>query len=349
MRRTLLTACFATAFSILSLPPADCSANITFSRPTGVYSLTGVDQPTAPAVYRNANVAGVAVRASWAGLEPNDGVYSWSYLDNEVANAKAAGKKVSLYIAVSNPHVAPAWVYAAGAKYVNTSNGQTPVPWDPVFLKKWHDFVAALGARYSKETTLSYVRGATEALTDGWNMPSRDALLWSAVGYTDAKILGALQTSIADYETAFPNTYQWGEVGNLNIEKAVTGNVADYVSGQIGMWGLAGSPYFGVWREDLDVCISDPPSSGFWTTLWDSNGRAGAQMIWSVRDGTDGSATSWRMNPCQNSLFGTDDLILEQAINIGLNYKMPYVEIYQVDVLDPELQTVLAYAAANLR
>lgn len=315
--------------------------SVTF--PAGAYNLVAVDQPAAQGALQNPYIAGMALRASWTNLEPSDGVYDWTYLDGQIRAAKANGKAASIYIAVSVPWNVPDWVYAAGAKSVKTSVGKLPVPWDAIFLKKWTAFVKALGSHYTNETAITYVRGSTEALTNGWRLPAQDSSVWRNAGYTDLRMQDALQTSIDAFVSAFPTTPNWAEVGNLDIEPAITGNAPDYMGYQVGTYGFGAHPNtFGVWQEALDECIPNPPTSGLWVTLWNHKGRDGAQMIWNVQDGPN-----FKMNPCGNSP-NKKAPVLKAAVNMGITYGMPYEEIYEVDVLDPALQSVLAYAASNL-
>ena len=46
--------------------------------------------------------------------------------------------------------------------------------------------------------------------------------------------------------------------------------------------------------------------------------------------------------------IGEDNAVLRKAVDVVLAYQMPYIEIYQADILDPELQDTIAYAHTHL-
>lgn len=66
--------------------------------------------------YLNMNtVDGIAVRTSWATLQPTSpSSYTWTTIDNAFAAAKAANKKVTLHILSSVYSSPPSWLYSNG-------------------------------------------------------------------------------------------------------------------------------------------------------------------------------------------------------------------------------------------
>ncbi len=330
-------------------PPAVQAATF----PAGVYSLSAADQPAPSQVYDNPFVDGIAVRTLWKTLEPAEGQYDWSFLDSEIQKAASTGKKISLSIAASRG--APDWVYAAGAQpyqFIDQNPnhptfGQVltmPIPWDSVFLAKWTAFIRTLGSRYAGDPTLAYIQGATASVTNGWGLPEVDATgqSWVKYGYTPEKLLAAMTTVLDTFMSAFPSTHHWGAVGTIKFEPQVSGQSPTYVAEQIAAYGFQTYPdRFGVWREDLSGCIPNPPTGGQWKILWDHKGRNGAQMLWNVQDGPT------RMNPC--GITPNDKpTVLKEALSTAMDYGMSYVEIYQIDVLDPALAPVIQFAAENL-
>lgn len=217
------------------------------------------------------------------------------------------------------------------------------VPYDPVFLAKWTAFISAAGARYANESTVAYVLGSSESVTNGWGMPTTDANgnSWTSYDYTTDKLLGAMKTIVDAFMGAFPTTAEWVEVGVITFEPDVSGNTTTYVAEQIADYGFSTYPdRFGVWREDISGCTGEP-AQGAWPILWDHKGRDGAQMLWHVQDGPT------RMNKC--GLMPNDKpTVLQAAVQRGLDYGMPYLEIYEVDVTDPDLAGVIQFASQNL-
>jgi hypothetical protein len=92
---------------------------------------------------------GVVVRANWQTLNPAPARYDWTQVDNDVAAAKAAGKRVVLafYTGPSTPE----WIAAARFSFAwptRTGSFTMPATYDPAVTAAWNTFVSAAGARY---------------------------------------------------------------------------------------------------------------------------------------------------------------------------------------------------------
>lgn len=320
----------------------------------GAFSLTASNKPALAAVYSNPYIAGLAIRVTWDAIEGVEGTYDWSYLDAEVKAASDAGKKVSLYIGANVPQ----WVYDQGARpfmyldpnIYHSTYGQPltiPVPYNQIYLAKWTAFVRAVGAHCASSansSTIVYVRGASESVTNGWGLPTSDVngKTWSTYLYTPEKLIGAMTTVLDTFMTAFPGKAEWVEVGTVDFEPDLSGHPATYVAEQITSYGFATYPNrMNVWREDISPCTSINPVPAKWQPLWDHKGRDGAQMVWNVQDGPT------RMNKCGISP-NDKATVLKAAVQRALDYGMIYVEIYQVDVVDPSVATSMAFAQQNL-
>lgn len=130
---------------------------------------------------------------------------------------------------------------------------------------------------------------------------------------------------------------------------AASGNSGNYVITQFTNYGEGTYPNrFGVWREDLQGCIAYGPSypNSHWTVVSNYGCRSGAQMIWNVQDGPQ------RMNNCNiapNDFSATSKItVLDSAISTGLAMNMHYFELYQTDVNDPELDSLLTQKSIEL-
>src|SRR6185295_4445778 len=64
----------------------------------GIYVLGRLSTPMATSEYSKSFVAGTAVRVKWDSVETNPGIYNWSFLDGEIANANDFGKKISILV-----------------------------------------------------------------------------------------------------------------------------------------------------------------------------------------------------------------------------------------------------------
>ena len=155
---------FGALFCAFLLTPSKALSEV----PRGVFCLLPAGQGTGqdPFIYSDPDVDGVSVRQDWADLEPIEGVYNWTYLDNVTARAAAAGKAVLLRIITGGGDIAlggncPTWVMDAVAaeplpssqKFFTFTDGGRSVTialfWDPAWLAKKTAMIIALGARYA--------------------------------------------------------------------------------------------------------------------------------------------------------------------------------------------------------
>jgi len=183
----------------------------------------------------NPYINGAYLKDYWSDVEPADGAYNWSALDEQMKIAEAAGKKVALGVQAGTK--TPSWVYAAGARPFQTitpegalgnycQSQSVPIPWDPVFLSKWKAFVVAFGAHYARDPHISEVKiTGIDVTTDETVMPHstgetrtkkkgaaagkvctfpNDDANWIANGYTQAKVFGAWKQIAAVFAAAFP-------------------------------------------------------------------------------------------------------------------------------------------------
>ena len=108
-------------------------------------------------------------RVSWAKLEPREGHYDWSEIDNFIKYFKAHGKKISFGImsistGYCQEYVTPKWVFDAGTKPFVIPDDSSPTKtqviakqWDdPVFVVKLGNFVKALGKRYDGNPDIAF-------------------------------------------------------------------------------------------------------------------------------------------------------------------------------------------------
>jgi hypothetical protein len=116
------------------------------------------------------------LRLAWAFLEPEEGKFDWSYIDNIVDKYVPMGYKISFRISCKETgkvneavpieingirYATPYWVVQAGAKGIERpefgSPSWTPDWDDPVFLKKLDNFHKAFAKKYDGKPWLRYV------------------------------------------------------------------------------------------------------------------------------------------------------------------------------------------------
>jgi hypothetical protein len=270
-------------------------------------------------------------------------------LDAQFAAAAPAGKWVALCVNVGGD--TPAWLYSAGAQEFSYIDGNgnpntLPVPWDNTFLTDWEQFISALGARYGSRACLANVKitGINED-SEETNLPNSttDTINWAAIGYTRVLVENAWQGIANAFSKAFPGV-QIGLINNANAFPPIddNGNIFNSQSGDsvLNNWLITqGIASFGSQFLLQNNALSD---------YWISNtvqGEAGVittgyQMLWNVT--TD---TTYRMN---NGIPATPDYELDTAEDSGIAGGANFLEIYQVDVLNTSLQTILSDAHLSL-
>lgn len=113
------------------------------------------------------------MRYDWSAIEPVEGQYNWSDIDNAINAWNAQGKQFAFGVMNANSsdwniqYVTPQWVFADGAQYIKSQtfdniSGKTgtqyePVWNDPVFLQKVKDFLTALAQRYDNNPHIAYI------------------------------------------------------------------------------------------------------------------------------------------------------------------------------------------------
>lgn len=298
--------------------------------PFGVYCscgpTTGVGSGSvAPAIAAKPFVQGILVRVGWQLLEPQEGQYNWSLLDGQLNAARSYGKKVSLGIGCGI--AIPQWVFDAGAKRLLTSvpyADTIAVPWDPVFLTEWSNFIAALGKRYDPDTSIVLVY-MTSSTGNGYEMqlPFVTNPTLAAAGYSDPNMISSWETVVDAFGTAFPSHYLSNDFHPVNGSNTVADAVYAYAAQTLG--NRYGASAWWWTQKNTTVypaqyaLLQQSAQSGLFT---------GVQMAY---NGTNDSAS-----------FGPGGMpgALQLAINLGVCYW----EIWNQDILNPNFENLLSQA-----
>jgi hypothetical protein len=294
--------------------------------PVGVYDLMPGDAVDRPILgiannpcWRNPNITGVCLRTDWNKIEPQKGVFDWTFFDDGVAAAAEHNKLVAL--TVYSGKETPDWVYADGARRLDlTKVGRKgemqvtmPAPWDQTFLEDWHVLVAALGKRYDSNPVVSYV-----TMTG----PGRGGELYFVNSPQDLEMLqevgglriwvNAAEKIASFYAAAFPSTpclYATGEPVPGPEGEAALAAIVDYCEQY---W----PDRFGIRSSGLRPGY---PARGFVPQSRIRN--KGYQMLKPFR--------SYRGQP--RMLSGT----LAETLELGMRYGGRFVEVYDSDCVDP--------------
>lgn len=321
----------------------------------GIYALGNIDKPFTRDVINNPYIDGLAIRATWGAVEPIYGQYDWTFLDTAFEQARVNGKKVSLSITAGMR--TPDWVYQEGAKkliYVDPNPYHDtfctwvtiPVPYDPIFLNRWKEFITTVGNRYGNDPVLRKIRlSGINASTVELTLPHRmgspipncdktsyDITKWINKGYTASLIKNTWLDIAKTFQTAFPNKAiasafvpdglpEINDMGQydktLNLDQEII--------------------YLGVTKLGAVFIPENHGLSAFWDSnfikTFVPNSPTGYQMLWFVT----GDAT-YRMN---NGGIGDTQTIFLNAVKRGINAGGNYLEIYMDDILNPDLQSIL--------
>ena len=339
---TLLSASFS-SFLSQNVSRAESAAI-----PRGVFSLAKVGQPADPAVFANPLVDGISVREAWRNLEPSPGAYDWSFLDSEVARAGKADKVVLLRILSEGPGTPP-WaldgVQTFGYHDANPFHlekaGLIAVYWDRTYLARKKAMIQALGAHFSANPAVRVVAAVCASAHSGdWSVPHKPADIrsWKAIGYSSDKMVDVCKQIIDTTMESFPRqcvTLAVGRNGRLDPDPNYVARAAVQ---------YAKSRYAGrfITQKNSLAATTPPPGSPdlkHFEMLWESRPEVAGQVLW-YSYGDPNCRNNGGRGPCD------PETTLRRAIDIGLAYKMKYIEIYEQDVLN--LPSVIRYAHDSL-
>lgn len=116
-------------------------------------------------------VSTIYFRLPWCELEPEEGEYRWDLIDTYAANWIAKGKRIAFRITCCEnrfEYATPKWVFDAGAKCRAYNMHDFSTHWtdvtlyepdylDPIFLKKFENFLRALAAHYDGKPYVDFI------------------------------------------------------------------------------------------------------------------------------------------------------------------------------------------------
>jgi len=107
-------------------------------------------------------------RFNWSQVEPEEGAFNWTPIDDAIDAWAAAGKQFSFGVMCESFHSSvkyntPKWVFDAGAPAIEYDGwkvkGQVALEnWEnPVFLEKLKNFIDAMGKRYDGDPRVAFI------------------------------------------------------------------------------------------------------------------------------------------------------------------------------------------------
>ena len=308
----------------------------------------------------NSFMSGVAAQINWRDIEPIEGKPDWSRLDGLFAAAESSNKWVKLDIFAG--FFSPAWALE-GAKTdqfeipYGPGHGtvaKLPMPWDRVYLDHWFAFVKQLAERYGKSPAFRVIAAAgPTSVSEEMTLPSNSPPAikkWRSDGYTPAKYLGAWEEAFHVYADSFPNQCVCVTAPGLPILKQ----------------GQSGRP--ARMRAKQDIVERAMRVFGNRLVIQSSDLHAGQAAV-EAPDGTDfiigysgRIITGFEMRggshgPIPSKVMGAEGnppLALRRSIDKGMaansaGRHINYLVIYEGDVVAPDMQPVLQYAALLFR
>ena len=316
------------AVGVFCLPPGQAGA--------GTPSKYFLKDMIADDCWVNPNISGLSLRSFWSLIEPADGVYDWSYFDQAVVLAKRNHKLLA--IGVTPGEFSPPWVYAAGAQKIQYDKDKKEghvktivavLPWDPIFLQKWSEFVRAFGQRYDSVAEVAYVTTGglgRQSETIYADSPESIALFNQLApgGNGDAAWVEAGKQILEVYAKSFPST------PFINASSPPTTNAEGREAQMVILnWAAAANgPRFG-----LKSCALTPTSY--------SLDAMPAQKIAALTK--SGAPSGYQMFLPQRAMKGT----LQETLDNGIRLQGQFLEVYKGDCSDPRQASVLE--AANTR
>ena len=305
----------------------------------------------------NPFISGVAAQINWRDIEPVEGKPDWSRLDGLFAAAESSNKWVKLDIFAG--FFSPAWALE-GAKTdqfkipYGPGHGtvaKLPIPWDRVYLDRWFAFLKQLAERYGKSPAFRVIAAAgPTSVSEEMTLPSNSPPAkkkWRSDGYTPAKYLDAWEEVFHVYADSFPNQCVCVTAPGLPIlEQGQSGRPAR-LRAKANMVERA----MRVFGRRLVIQSSDLHAGHARIEAFDGtdfiksySGRiiTGFEM----RGGSHGDIPSKVMGA-----EGNPPLALRRSIDKGMaansaGQHINYLVIYEGDVLSPDMQSVLKYAAS---
>jgi hypothetical protein len=298
--------------------PAQEAPRLEIQDIAGVYAVRQ-DRPFDPRIY-DLDIAGVSLRTYWRNVEPERGQFNWSLFDDAIERCAARGKKVRLCIMFGLG--VPKWV---GAKWFtgspdseyDTAGKPMPVPWDENLLGEQKRINRTFADRYRNNPHVAFfhISGPSSI----WEELALPKNIVDQEGYSQKRILDCWKQMID----------QWKDIrGNKRLSVAVSAATSVYrrLGDDIGRYavgdpkdpndhGTLGSDFCMQWNYlDTLYARSILDRSRLWlpkTTI--------AWQMW--------GSTQWRRK-CQD---------YQGTVRLAMDVGATYIEIYQQDLLVPEL------------
>ena len=297
----------------------------------GTYCSCGLTSEKASSINRDTEgldyLDGVLVRISWADLNPQIGIYDWSYIDEQIEYAEARGIHITL--AVMNGPYAPKWLADEGATFIDyvirNDSRSLPLPWDDVYLSYYKEFIAALGEQYKDSNTIALIH-MTNATTNGfemqYNFSTETEAEFQSAGYSESVLIDSWKSVIDAFATAFPSTPIDIEVHPVFFSDEVPNKVVDY---GLKTYGKRFGVFAAWWSEHNALNVYTGAYALIQRAVQES--FASLQMVGAV------------INDIGSSSLTIDELTA--ALELAISNGVYYIEIWNADLINSDLDTLI--------
>lgn len=309
--------------AVLALATLQAGADGT-TPPRAVFALTQTSGPVETLLDR-AEIDGVALQIGWESLEPADDRFEWSSLDSALSAAQSRSKSVTLHVFAGGLRVAP-WLVTAGAQTYQWIDGtgrarEDLVPWDEIFLGEFAEFLQALASHLEHTGDIQAVARLSVAVPVAeMDLPAcRDGRLAGQYPYDRAVYLAAWARMLEAFQTWFPSTKKFisAPVGLICFPVRDEEFFREVMERAVHTGGTMFVPFA------ADLTAEGSTRMQAYRDLVPSLGL-GYQTIWSAT------------NDPANRMKGTYPDNLRVAVCTALAQGAGYLELYAVDVMNPD-------------
>ncbi len=284
----------------------------------GVYAIRQ-DKPFDARIY-DLDIAGVSLRTHWKNIEPRRDQFDWSLFDEAVASCAVRGKFVRLSIMFGSgvPHwVGAQWFTGSPDSEYDTANQPLPVPWDANLLREQRRIIQIFAQRYRNQPHVAFFHICGPSSI--WEELALPKNIVEQEGYSRERILDCWKQVID----------QWQEVrGNKRISVAVSAATSVYpgLGDDIGRYAV-GDPQDAAQHGVIgtDLCLQ----WNYLDTLYSRAIRDRSQL-WLPQ-----TSIAWQM--WGSTQWDRKCADFPGTLKLGLDVGSTYLEIYQDDLLIPEL------------
>lgn len=154
-------------------------------------------------------ISGTLVRIGWNLVNSSEGVFDFSAIERELAQAALYDSKINL--AVVDSKETPQYILDKCETFTFTfrteANQKTCLPWDNNYQRYKQELVTKLGEQFDNHANLSAIYFTYAAMTNGIEMHWRvDEAEYQAAGYTQQRLAQAYNDVMDMYGAAFPTT-----------------------------------------------------------------------------------------------------------------------------------------------